>query len=214
MKKIWFFVEGDSENYFVSNLIRKKYYDTIIIEGDMSKFISENINDSTHSIIYCFNCNGVDSIPYDINDWYHAIQNSGANDIFIVCDVERKLKCPPNRRKFIEHRLDTQIVKNKIKYICFNPSIESLYWECTRIIKQIIELEYKRKYSKSQVPLISIPDSHPRPLNDLKYLFKKFKLKYPKARFAEEFFPRVDYNRCTNTVLNRTIELIQSTLDK
>jgi len=32
MKKLWFFVEGDSEEYFILNLIRKKYFSKITKE--------------------------------------------------------------------------------------------------------------------------------------------------------------------------------------
>lgn len=211
MKKIWFFLEGDSEKHFISNLIRRKFFDSIFIEKDLTEFINKDIDNHTHNLLYCENCNSVDKIPHKINEMYYLIERSGSNDVFIICDVERRLKCSTDRKNQIENKLDDSVDKNKIKHIFFNPVIESLYWECTKIIKEIIELQYKVKFGTTQEPKISLPCGGTHPLDDLKKLFQSCKLKYRESIFSKDFFPRVDYDRCTNKVLKRTISLLQST---
>jgi len=140
------------------------------------------------------------------------IERSSSNNIFIICDVEKKLKCVTARKDTIEGKLDELVDKAKLKYIFFNPMIESFYWQCKQIIKRIIDLEYKKKFSKKINRNIIIPTSISNSLYDLKKLFKKYDLKYREALFAESFFPRVDYNKCKDRTLNRAIEKIEDTI--
>lgn len=39
MKKIWVFVEGDTEDYFISDLIRQMFCNKIVIEKDLTVFV-------------------------------------------------------------------------------------------------------------------------------------------------------------------------------
>jgi len=185
MKKIWFFVEGDSENSFVVNLIRNKFYDKVLLKEDLLEFINKDIKNLTHNIVYCDNCESVDKIPHKINERYYLIEQSASNDIFVVCDIE-KLICATNRKNLIESILNGSIDKDNVKYIFFNPKIEAFYWMCKPIIKKIIELQYKEKFGKKIDRKILIPKNPTNPLHGLKELFKKYDLKYREASFAKE----------------------------
>ncbi len=212
MKKLWFFLEGDAEDFFITNLIRKKFYDKILIEKDLSEFIKKDISNATHNIAYCENCGSVDRIPHQINEIYYMIERSSSNDIFVICDIEKKLKCVTVRKDTIEGKLDASVDMTKLKYIFFNPLIESFYWQCKQIIQRIIKLEYKKRFGKNIDRRVIIPTRISNSLDDLKKLFKKYKLKYREALFAESFFPRVDYNKCKDRTLNRAIEKVEDAI--
>ena len=187
MKKIWFFVEGDSEEYFVQNLIRKKYYERIKIEKDLSEFVKKNLNNDIVNFLYCENCGSVDKIPHKINEWYYLIERSGSSEIFIICDVERRLRCLQNRKFAIENKLSDNVNRKFIKYIFFNPTIESSYWECKSIIEKIIEIQYNSKFTTSKFSDVLIENSELSSLHDLKRCFENQSLKYREAIFAKEF---------------------------
>jgi hypothetical protein len=106
--------------------------------------------------------------------------------------------------------LDECVDKSIIRYAFFNPMIESSYWECPQVIKKIIKLEYKKKFTTSQVPEISLPTEIPYSQWALKKCFKNFNLKYRETTFARQFFPRIDYATCPNQVLTRICELLGS----
>ncbi len=212
MKKLWFFIEGSSEHSFVINLIRKNFFENVLIEKDLAKFITIDVNSLTHNMLYIDDCNGVNNIPFEINKSYYLVQRAELRDIFIVCDVE-DLICPANRKNRIESKLESHVDKTVIKYICFNPKIESSYWECPAIIQSVMSCLYKRKYNSPMPPAQSMPNNITHPLAALKYWFKENRLKYRKPEFAKEFFPRVNFSNCLNSVVQRTIRLINSTLD-
>lgn len=201
-KKIWFFVEGDTEENLIIYLTRKKFYRTILQEKDLGAFLDEDMQNSSYHKIYCENCRGVDKIPHRINEMFHFVEKSGSKDIFIVCDIE-KLKCNTNRKKNIESKLEDAIDKHIIKYIFFNPMIEASYWNCPQTIKRIIEREYKRKFKTSDVPAISLPEKEEYSQHDLKKCFIGFNLKYRETSFSEIFFSTVDFEQCDNKVLKR-----------
>ncbi|UCH98417.1 MAG: hypothetical protein JSV88_16670 [Candidatus Aminicenantes bacterium] len=209
MKKIWFFVEGDTEEIFISNLITKKYKNTCRQEKDLLEFVKSDIRNSDYHKVYCENCGSVDKVPHQINERYYFIEKSQTDNVIVVCDVE-KLKCHSIRKEAIEKKLDESVDKSLIKYAFFNPMIESSYWECPRMIKKIIELEYKKKFTSSKVPEISLPTDVPYSQVGLKMCFKNFNLKYRETTFARQFFPRIDYETCPNQVLTRICEFLES----
>jgi hypothetical protein len=209
MRKVWFFVEGDSEELFITNLIRKKFYRTFRLEKDLSRFIEVETGDSGANAVYCENCGSVDKIPHRINEMYYLIEKSKSNNVIVVCDVE-KLKCHSRRKSLIETKFDECIDKRLIKYAFFNPMIEISYWECPRIIEKIIELEYKRKFKAEKIPDISLPADISHSQDELKKHFKKFNMKYRETSFAEQFFPRVDYENCPDNVLARIGQFLKS----
>jgi len=209
MKKIWIFVEGDSEEHFITHLIRNGFYETILQEKDLSAFIREDIRDSSHHKLYCENCQSVDKIPHRINEMYYLIEKSGSTDIFIVCDIE-KLRCNTKRKNEIEKKLDEVVNNNTIRYAFFNPRIETAYWECPEVIKKIIEIEYKRKFNSPKLPGIALPKKSSYSQDDLKKLFKSVDLKYRETSFAKQFFPRVDYRECDNKVLIRLTKFLEA----
>lgn len=213
MKKLWFFVEGDSEEYFVLNFIRKQYFSTITIEKDLSEFVNKATDSIFQNVLYCENCNSVEKIPHKINEWYYLIERSGSTDIFIICDVERKLRCPPNRRRLIESKLADFVNKNYLNYILFNPIIEDSYWECKQTIESIIKKEYSKKFPQAQLPELSLPNISSASIDDLKKCFKNYQLKYREALFAREFFPSVDFKSCKNIVLKRAMRLLDETIE-
>lgn len=134
----------------------------------------------------------------------YSIERSGSKNIIIICDVE-KLECPINRKKEIEKKLNSKFDKFDKKYICFNPMIESAYWECKPVITQIIKLQYKKKFGGSTTQSIVLPQKTFYSKPDLKKIFKKYDLKYRETLFAKEFFPRIDYIKCKNATLKRTV---------
>lgn len=208
-KKIWFFVEGDSEEHFVTQLVRKKFYQSILKEKDLSVFVAEDHRRLTHHKIYCENCQSVDKIPHRINEWYYLIKKSRSRNIIVVCDVE-KLKCFSKRKAQIESKLKKSVDKSVIKYVFFNPMIEPYYWDCPEIIKKITELEYKKKFPTVKVPNLSIPGESPHTQDALKKHFKRFRLKYREALFSKQFFPRIDYEQCDNKILNRLAGFLET----
>ncbi|MBN1698817.1 MAG: hypothetical protein JW881_14975 [Spirochaetales bacterium] len=203
MKKIWAFIEGDSEEAFIENLLRNNYYNTIQLVKDISVFITTVPQSPFSYYLYCENCGGVDKIPYRINEMYYQIEKSESDKILILCDIE-KLKCHSIRKKEIESRLDTVIEDTFIKYIFFNPKIESLYWDCPHTLKRVIEVFYKKKYNNTIN--VDIPSPISNCLYDLKMLLRKYGLTYRENRFAAEFFPRIrNYRECGNEVVKRII---------
>ncbi len=214
MKKVWLFVEGDTEEIFISNLIRKKLYKTFLQEKDLSVFIKEDPRDCDYHKIYCENCGSVDKIPHRINEMYHQVVKSQSRHIMVVCDVE-KLKCYSKRKELIESKLDDQVDKNLIRYVFFKPMIESSYWECPRVIEKIAELAYKEKFAPPKDPKIpqisfNVDNSYSYSQEGLKKYFKKFNLKYRETLFAQQFFPRVDFEECPDHVLSRVLRFLDS----
>jgi hypothetical protein len=214
MKKVWVFVEGDTEAIFISYLIRQKLYKTFLQEKDVSVFIKEDPRDCGYHKIYCENCGSVDKIPHRINEMYYQIEASRSRRILVVCDVE-KLKCYSKRKELIETKLDEQVDKSFIRYVFFNPMIESSYWQCPWVIEKIVELAYKEKFGSPKDPKtfqisFKVDNSYSHSQEGLKRYFKKFNLKYRETWFADKFFPRVDFEECPNHELSRVLGFLES----
>lgn len=207
MNKIWFFVEGNSEEFFITNLIRKRFYENINIIKDLAEFVKTKFENLDKNICYCENCCSVDKIPHRINERNYLIKRSQTSVLIIICDIE-KLICNTNRRNVILKMLNEDVDNSIIKYVFFNPMIENHYWDCLEIIKKIIEINYRNIFKKS-LKSIEIPSHLSRDQKGLKYLFKHYRLKYRESNFAENFFARLDYNKCNNVVLNRLINIIK-----
>lgn len=207
MQKIWFFVEGDSEEEYVTNIVRRHYYEDFLLEKDIMEFVGQDINSDSKNICYCENCSSVDKIPHRINELSHLIRRSGALDIFIVCDVE-KLNCCSKRKEHIENIVKRDTLEINLNYIFFNPMIENHYWDCPELITRMVELEYKRVFN-TDAPEITIPANITHTQKGLKNLFSQYNVKYRESKFANRFFPRIDYNSCQNDVLKRTRSLIE-----
>jgi hypothetical protein len=205
MGKIWFFVEGDSEEYLLKALVQCLYPD-LIFELDESEFILSNKT----NISYCVNVGGVDNIPYTINEYIsdEKIEKSRSNNLIIICDVE-KLRCNTSRKEEIEKRLDKYSRKLNINYIFFNPMIEKLYWDCPELIKKVLILTYNKFYnSDSSLPEIRISEIRSSFKYKLKELFRKFNMKYRESRFSKDFFSNIDFHLCNNSEIARIVNII------
>lgn len=206
MEKIWFFVEGDSEENFIINLIRKKYSGKIIIEKALSTFVNADILQMNCHLAYVENCHNVDKIPHLINELLYMITRTNSQHIFIVCDLE-KIPCYIERKNKFENIIDKNFDRKKLHYAMSNPMIEVGYWQCEKIIEKILQIEYESKYSEELSDTISfIKDGNP--LSSLHKTFKKYDLKYREAKFSELFFPRVDFDSCQNIVLTRITSIL------
>jgi hypothetical protein len=209
MKKIWFFVEGDSEENFIENLIRVKYSESILLENDLSAFVKKDLSDFTHHLSYCENCHSVDKIPHRINDLLHLIEKSQASKLIVVCDLE-SLPCFTERKNKINSIIKESINRDDILYAFFNPMIEVGFWECEEIIKRVIEIEHRNKFDRNTTTAIILDQNIEHPLAALKRSFMKYKVKYRESKFSEMFFPRVDFNTCQNNVLLRIVSYLDN----
>jgi hypothetical protein len=213
MKKIWFFVEGDSEENLVVAMVHHNYPD-VIIERDESKFIAEYYE---RRCCYCVNAGNVDKLPYLISEYCadRRIEKSQSNDVVVICDIEN-LKCNSSRKNKIEYLLDDSSKQLDIKYIFFNPMIEKLYWDCPEIIGKVLQATL-RKRNIGYAGEVSIDNTQ---IATKKYhyklheLFKKYGLKYRKNQFSKEFFNRVDYKICNNLVILRLVNYMNFKLDQ
>lgn len=214
MRKIWFFVEGDSEEILITHLIRNKYYLSIKQEKDLINFVRLAPGSTGHHTVYCENCGSVDKIPHRINEMYYLVEKSRTRDVVVICDIE-KLKCMSKRQDLIVSKLDPSVDKKSIRFAFFNPMIESAYWDCPRIIESVIKAEHKKKFRSPKTPSVSLPDKISSHWQDhLKKNFKKLNLKYRETSFAQQFFPRVDYANCPNQVLTRICSFLDKDLKK
>jgi len=190
MKKIWFFVEGDSEENLIKSIIHC-FYHGINLEKDESKFINDQYD---KDVCYCHNVGGVNRIAYEINDYNYKISRSGSNEVIVVCDVE-DLKCNSSRLNAIQTRLVDETKKLNIYYVFFNPIIENLYWNCPSVLKRTIEIIYARKFGDATlVKDINLPQTDCISKHKLKLLFQHYDIKYSERQFSNIFFPRVPYD--------------------
>ncbi len=209
MKKIWFFVEGDSEENFIKNLIRKKYAGSILLENDLSAFVDMDLSSFTYHLSYCENCHSVDKIPHRINELLHFIEKSQSSKLIVVCDLER-LPCFTEGRDKLNSIIEESLSRDDILYAFFNPMIEVGYWECEEVIQRVIQIEHRNKFDSDISTPILLDENIERPLHALKKSFQKYKVKYRESKFSEMFFPRVDFNACQNDVLLRIISYLDN----
>jgi hypothetical protein len=207
MNKFWIFVEGDSEEEFIKNLLSSKFSDRIIQCKDFSEFVKTEIKDADFALSIIENCNSIDKIPHRINEINYLIDQSGSNKILIIGDLER-LPCFTERKNLILSILDANISTDNIKMVFSNPRIEAHYWDCPDLISRIIVLEYREVYKTNTTPNITIPQDIDHDIYGLKQLFRTHKLKYRESRFSEKFFPRLDFE-CQNNALTRTKSIIE-----
>lgn len=212
MKKIWFFVEGDSEENFANNLIRRSYFGKAIISRDLLKFI-EDTEDEDVNLCYVDNCGSVDRIPHEINENYYLTERTNVDFIFIVCDLEREL-CYINRRQKIIDVLNENVDQNKIKYVFSKSKIEAEYWHSKETIKRVLEIEYRKKFESHNIPPVNIPNEITNPMADLKQLFKAVDLKYREASFSSEFFSRVNFEESSSPAICRLINLLENSFQQ
>lgn len=207
MSKIWFFVEGDSEEHFIEYLIRGHSFQ-MRIERDLSLFIeSQNEN-----LVYIDNCHCVDKIPHKINERYYQIVRSGSRIIFIICDVE-KLKCYRNRFNAIDTILKQEVDRGNLRHVYFKPMIECIYWDYPQIIERIILLEHRKKFETGTDTSISLQQQSNDCQFDLKVSFKNYGIKFRESIFSEEFFARIDFGNCVSPEINRTIDFLTEIIE-
>jgi len=206
-RKIWVFVEGESEEYFIEHLIRRHLF-TIRIEKDLSLFI----NNQDENLAFIDNCHCVDKIPHRINERYYQVEQSGSKKIFIICDVE-ELKCYSNRFNKIDSILETEIDKNEIRHVYFKPMIECIYWDYPQLIERIILLEYRKKHRTRTNPTINLQQNTNHCQFDLKINFKNHNVKFRESVFSNEFFSRIDFGNCVSTEINRAINFLTDIIE-
>lgn len=199
MEKIWLFVEGDSEENLVKHFIRNHLFTDFRLENDINVFI--NANDCSQHWCYCENCGSVDKVPHRINEIHYLIEQSAANHIFILCDIE-SLGCFTKRKEKILEILDSKIDRNKIKYTFSKPMIENHYWDCERNIISVLKKEIKNKFNRTETS-ISIDTNLPKNQKGLKALFKSYKVKFRESRFSDSYFARVNFEECTTQQITR-----------
>ncbi len=206
MNKFWIFVEGDSEEEFINNLLRSKFSDKIKVCKDISEFVKIDISNSDYCLAIIENCSSIDRIPHRINEIDYLITQSGTDKIMIICDLER-FPCYSNRKNQILGILINNIPLKNLRMVFSKPMIETQYWDCPILITRIVELEYRKIFRTSTAPNISIPSTTSHDIFGLKQLFIRYNLKYRESRFSKMFFPRVDFE-CQNNTLIRTILFI------
>ncbi len=207
MSKIWFFVEGESEEHFIEHLIRRHPF-SMRIEKDLVLFI----DNQDENLIYIENCHSVDKIPHRINEIYYQIERSLTNKIFIICDVE-ELKCYVTRFNKIESILKSNIDKSEIRHIYFKPMLECIYWDNPEIIERIITIDYREKFGTGRpTPTIELQRDSNHCQFNLKTSFANHSLKFRKSLFSEKFFGRINFRNCASAEINRAINLLSNAI--
>ena len=62
------FVEGDSEEEFIINLLLREYSNRIKNCKDILEFADDDLSTADYFTSYVENCNGIDKIPHRINE--------------------------------------------------------------------------------------------------------------------------------------------------
>jgi len=199
MEKVWFFVEGDSEENLVKSFIRNHLYNNFKLELDIAAFVHSSIND--YHLGFCENCGSVDKVPHRINEIYHLIEQSNANHIIVICDIEN-LGCFTNRKNKILEILESNIDKSKLKFIFFNPMIENHYWDCESNIIGVLKKEIKNKFNRTEANITIASDITKNQVG-IKKLFNKYNVKFRESKFSESFFSRTNFEECSNLSIIR-----------
>lgn len=208
MHKIWIFVEGDSEEEFVTNLLFNQYSDSIYICKDILEFVDTDLSTANFYSCYIENCSGIDKIPHRINEIDYLITKSGTDKILIIGDLE-DLPCFRSRLEKVLEILNQNIPRTNIRTVFFKPRIEKDYWDCPVLIERIIQLDYRVKFKTQENRIINIPPNIDKDIYGLKKTFSDHDVKYHESRFAKKFFPRIDYN-CNNDKLLRIKRIINN----
>jgi hypothetical protein len=147
--KLWFFVEGDTEEELIYNTFYFKYYENFSMQKDLNAYFNSNYNSNINSV-FCENCQNVDNVPHKINERFekNQIDKSETDLIIIICDVE-KLYCNEKRKERILNTLNNKINVKNIRFIFFNPEIEELYLSFIDIIEKVIKLDSKQRKNRS-----------------------------------------------------------------
>lgn len=211
MNKFWVFVEGDSEEEFIINLLRRRFSDRINVCKDLSEFVKIDLSNANYFLAFIENCSSIDKLPHRINEIDYLISRSGTDKIMIIGDLER-LPCYSNRKNQILGIFNNNISLENLKMVFSKPMIETQYWDCPELISRIVKLEYRRIYQTPNTPEITIPNTINHNIFGLKQLFKKYNVKYRESRFSEMFFPRVNFG-CQNNTLIRTITFIEEFIE-
>ncbi len=206
MNKIWIFVEGFSEVNFIINLFRNTLFESHTLKNTPI----ELVNEQDLSLVYCYlwNCGDVEKIPHEINDYYNLIEKSDCDKILIICDVE-DLGCLSKRKERIESILSDKVDKRMICYTFSNPMLETDYWECPQVIRQVLNKYYRDKYD---VPLPEVNlDLYKRSKNGLVKLFKDNGLNFRKRPFSEQYFGRItNFRDCEFDSVSRVIGILST----
>ncbi len=211
--KCWFYVEGDSERYFIEWLIRNVLH-SVLLYSNLTDFINEC---STKDICYLHNCGSVSKVPYEVSERNHWVERSGAKSIFIVCDIEAELNCPIERRKKIldimhdiKDSCSPPVDMNKLGFIFSEPTIEEIYCFHSELTRSVLAKLYKKKFNSNPPTInIDILSSTKSPNHKMKSFFWAHDLTYKETEFAENFFPQLDYAASENKTVKRLVSMVR-----
>ncbi|MBF0473261.1 MAG: hypothetical protein HQK91_03970 [Nitrospirae bacterium] len=108
--------------------------------------------------------------------------------------------------------LPIKILIKKINSSFFNPFIEDFYWENQDLIRHVIKKDFKYNFPRKVVPSIDIETNNTSKIFLIKQSFKKYKLKYKKPNFAENFFSQFDYIHSSNNAIKRILKFIDNNM--
>lgn len=208
MKKVWFFVEGDSEEKFVKKLILSGIILNSWIEKDLLSFIKKNPADLDKIIFYVDNCESIDRIPHRINEINYLIEKAGSINI-IVCDLEN-FNCFSERKRKILSILEPEVNIKRIHFVFSKPIIEAEYWNHPELIIRIVEKDFQLKFNRAIKIQGKLNTTTTKWLDELKKIFKMNGLKYRKTHFAEEFFSRIDFKTTSSQLVQRARTLLNN----
>jgi len=207
--KFWVALEGLCELNFVEFLIQKEF-PHVSIERDEVKFIKSRPR-KNKAIAYLINYGGEGNIPFKLNEDYEKILESNAENILIACDVEKNLKRPRCRKKFILDRLEPKVDRNQISYVFSCPYLDEIYWDHPDDIMEVLKTMYQEKFPKQTLPNFIVP---PRPRSQYEYRLKKLltehNLLFRKVQFSELFFSKFQYQSSNNGTVQRLLSFLQN----
>lgn len=207
--KIYFYPEGDNEVDFINNIFAATGFreKSKLIESE-PEFIKET---AKKELLYFIDIpEGVDRIPFRLNDIYKKFKKGGCETFIIICDVENELGHPSARKSRIEESLKSYIRADDIKYIFSCPYLEEIYWDHPTIIKKIMRIFYQDKSPNDRVPQFVIPNKPSSKFKDeLFELFNYYRLHFKKDRFSYYFFSKLNYFTSGNSTVKRLITLIR-----
>lgn len=206
-KKIWYFVEGESEKNFVLAMLRQ-HFPFVEICQTPNKFL-----DTQAQACYIHNSRSGDKIPFDIVDYGHFPQRANSK-VIIVSDVEKTLNCPIERKQLVIN-LANQDAKHKNKNFDFAelvftlsvPTIEEIYCFHKELTTKILK---SKIHSDMEIDNKILENVERVPKTRVELLFKENKIRYDKVEFSEKFFPQLDYAVSKNPVVQRLFRMAQS----
>lgn len=206
--KVLFYVEGKSEEHFVT-----QYLHSVGERSNISDDIYE-FSSSSRKNIYVLNCESDSNVFPAIKKHSQFLKNLvKSNAVFLV--VIRDINTEMCYRGFLQEiSIFVNKIDSKIELRCINskPGIETEYFENTENILDTVTSLKQNTYPLVDSDLIKNCKSNQ--FNDLKKFHRKNDLSFNKARFAEKYFARIFNSKAGHIRISSRLQKIGEILKK